>query len=191
MKVYKLVRKGKDGNCYPLFIDKSKPFTFGEEMQCEYHPTKGFAPRSVDDNPTGGWHCCFVPVAPHLSEKLKTGEERVWIECEASGKTKTYKRPFKQGGEWILVEVLKPLRVMGIDEVRAMQKDFFDKHKDFWVTLVGTSGSYTADKTIHVNAESAEKAVDLARAEWEPDTLETALVYTDEMLNNKVYTVEF
>ena len=115
----------------------------------------------------------------------------MWIECEASGKTKTYKRPFKQGGEWILVEVLKPLRVMGIDEVRAMQKDFFDKHKDFWVTLVGTSGSYTADKTIHVNAESAEKAVDLARAEWEPDTLETALVYTDEMMNNKVYTEEF
>ena len=39
MKAYKLVRLGKDGNCYPLFINKKQPFTFGKEMIAEYHPT--------------------------------------------------------------------------------------------------------------------------------------------------------
>lgn len=124
MKVYKLVRMHKDGNCYPLFIDAKQPFTFNQKMHCKYVPTKGFAPRSVDDNQTGGWHCCFQPVAPHLSETLKTGEERVWIECEAEGKTKTYKRPFKQGGEWILVETITPLRIVPWSEVRKMQAEF-------------------------------------------------------------------
>ena len=31
MTVYKLVRKLNDGLCYPLFIDKNKPFIFGLE----------------------------------------------------------------------------------------------------------------------------------------------------------------
>ena len=128
MKVYKLVRMHKDGNCYPLFIDAKQPFTFNQKMHCKYVPTKGFAPRSVDDNQTGGWHCCFQPVAPHLSETLKTGEERVWIECEAEGKTKTYKRPFKQGGEWILVETITPLRIVPWPEVRKMQAEFNEKN---------------------------------------------------------------
>lgn len=128
MKVYKLVRMHKDGNCYPLFIDAKQPFTFNQKMHCKYVPTKGFAPRSVDDNQTGGWHCCFQPVAPHLSETLKTGEERVWIECEAEGKTKTYKRPFKQGGEWILVETITPLRIVPWPEVKKMQAEFNEKN---------------------------------------------------------------
>ena len=45
MKVYKKVRIKWDGNCYPLFIGKNKPFIFGEWMQCEFIPTKGFADR--------------------------------------------------------------------------------------------------------------------------------------------------
>ena len=120
MKVYKLVRLGKDGNCYPLFIDKHKPFQFGNVMHAEFHPTKGFAPRSVDDNQSGGYHCCFHPYAPHLSIHLASGESRVWIECEASGKTKEYKRPWNQGGNWILVEYLKPVRIVPWKEVQKL-----------------------------------------------------------------------
>lgn len=128
VKVYKLVRLGKDGQCYPLFIGKDEPFQFGTVMHCQYLPTKGFAPRSVDDSQTGGWHCCFTPVAPHLSEKLASGCERVWIECEGSGKIKTYHRGLHQGGDWILVENLKPVRVMPWDEVRTLQEQFNKEH---------------------------------------------------------------
>lgn len=130
MKVYKLVRLGKDGLCYPLFIGKHKPFSFGTEMHCEYLPTKGFAPRSVDPaDKTGGWHCCFQTYAEHLKEELKTGEKRVWIECEASGRTKTYKRSLLQGGDWILCEILKPIRIVEWNEVRTMQNEFRLKNK--------------------------------------------------------------
>ena len=130
MTVYKLVRIKKDGNCYPLFIDKNKPFIFDKWMKAEFHPTKGFAPRSLNgfENPTGGWHCCFTCFASHLSEELKTGEKRVWIECESKGDSKTYKRSLIQGGDWILVEYLKPLRIVPIEEVRQMQEEFMTKH---------------------------------------------------------------
>lgn len=139
MKVYKLVRKLKNGSLKPLFIGKKKPFVIGEKMKCEYLPTKGFAPRSVDDNQSGGWHCCFQPVAPHLTETLKTGEERVWLECEAEGTTKTYHRGEHQGGDWILAEYITPLRVMPWEEVRQMQaaspkKSLFKKGDVVWVS---------------------------------------------------------
>ena len=127
MTVYKLVRIKKDGNCYPLFIDKNKPFRFGEWMQCEYHPTKGFAERSIDDNNTGGWHCTYRCLAPHLSEILANGEQRVWIECETKGKTKTYKRPKRMGGAWLLAEWIKPIRILSWDEVRKLQGEYNDK----------------------------------------------------------------
>lgn len=118
MIVYKKVRQLKDGNYYPLFIDKTKPFVFGEWMHCEFHPTKGFAERSIDTNTgekIGGWHCCFAPVAPHIADRLKNGEHRVWIECEAKGLTQTYDRPESQGGAWLLAEYIRPLRVINID----------------------------------------------------------------------------
>ena len=128
MKVYKLVRQLKDGSLTPLFIGKKQPFVFGQKMKCEFLPTKGFAPRSVDDKNSGGWHCCFTCYAAHLSEKLANGEQRVWIECEAEGTTKTYKRSLLQGGDWILVEYLTPLRVVPWDEVRKMQEQFRTQH---------------------------------------------------------------
>ena len=128
MTVYKLVRIKKDGNCYPLFIDKNKSFRFGHFIHCEYHPTKGFVPRSLEcEWLVGGWHCCFQPVAPHLSEELANGEQRVWIECEAKGMSKTYDRPESQGGAWILVEWLKPIRILPWDEVRKLQGEYNDK----------------------------------------------------------------
>jgi len=116
MIVYKKVRVLKDENYYPLFIDKKKPFKFGEWMKAGYHPTPGFAPRSlgVDENgeEIGGWHCCFKMEAPHIADELKSGEKRVWMECEAKGKMEKYDRPESQGGAWLLVQYLKPLRII-------------------------------------------------------------------------------
>lgn len=113
MKVYKKVRIKEDGNCYPLFINKNNAFRFGEWMKCEFHPTKGFAERSIDETEKiGGWHCCYSPIAPHLADKLANGEQRVWIECEAKGRTKRYERPESQGGAWLLAEYIKPLRII-------------------------------------------------------------------------------
>ena len=116
MIVYKKVRILKDGNAYPLFIDKRKPFVFGEWMKAEFHPTKGFAPRSLgkdeNGNEIGGWHCCYKPEAPHIADKLASGEVRVWMKCEAKGKMQKYDRPESQGGAWLLVEWLKPLEII-------------------------------------------------------------------------------
>lgn len=119
--VYKKVNLYKDGTLHPLFIDTKRPFTIGEWMHCEYHPTKGFMPRSVvnnfDENPTGGWHCCFSPIAPHLADELKSGQKRVWLKCEAKGLRTIYERPWNQGGSWILVEWIKPVSVLTDEEV--------------------------------------------------------------------------
>lgn len=122
MIVFKKVRILKDGNCYPLFINKTKPFTFEEWMRAEFHPTKGFAPRSLNGidnaNPIGGWHCCYKPIAPHISDELKTGEKRVWMMCEAKGEMKKYDRPESQGGAWLLVEYLKPIKLLTDAEIK-------------------------------------------------------------------------
>ena len=40
MKAYKLLRKLKDGNLYPLFIHKTYATPFNEWMQAECYPTK-------------------------------------------------------------------------------------------------------------------------------------------------------
>ena len=122
MIVYKKVRILKDGNAYPLFIDKKKPFKFGSWMKAGFHPTKGFAPRSLGKDANGeeigGWHCCYKPEAPHIADQLKSGETRVWMVCEAKGKSQKYDRPESQGGAWLLVEYLKPLRFLSDAEVR-------------------------------------------------------------------------
>lgn len=116
MVVYKKVRVLSDGNYYPLFIDKKKPFRFGEWMKAEFHPTKGFAPRSLGKdsagNEIGGWHCCYQPVAPHIADNLKSGERRVWMMCEAKGTIRKYNRPESQGGAWLLAEYLKPIKII-------------------------------------------------------------------------------
>ena len=109
MIAYKLVRKLKDGNLYPLFIDKRNPLKFDEWLEAKCYPTKGFAVRK-------GYHCTFTPYAPHLSMKLASGEERVWVECEVDNWT-TYDRPESQGGEWILSQKIKFLRILSLEEV--------------------------------------------------------------------------
>ena len=90
MKAYKLVRLLKSGEMTPLFINKSLRFEVGNTYEAEYHPTKGFSPRC-------GLHLCTKPVAPHLSMHLKSGEKRVWIDCEVDD-YEMYDRPESQGG---------------------------------------------------------------------------------------------
>lgn len=104
MTVYKLLRVGKDGQLYPLFINRNKPTPMNEWMQAECHPTKGFAVRQ-------GWHCCLKPEAPHLKTRLANGEQRVWVECEAQD-TQKYQRPESQGGTWVLAQKLKLVKIL-------------------------------------------------------------------------------
>ena len=123
MLVYKKVRLMKDGTLKPLFIGKDKPFTIGKWQHCEYIPTKGFAPRSIstdDNSKIGGWHCCFKPIAPHIADELSSGEKRIWMECEARGRSTVYKRSLLQGGSWILVEEIKPIRILTDEEVKLL-----------------------------------------------------------------------
>lgn len=112
MKAYKLLRIKKDGKLYPLFINKTTETPIGEWMVAECHPTKGFAVRK-------GWHCCFQPIAPHLKIELKTGEKRVWVECEVED-FESYNRPIVQGGAWILAQKMKINKVLTLEEVNKM-----------------------------------------------------------------------
>ena len=114
MKAYKLLRTKKDGKLYPLFINKTVETPIGEWMIAECHPTKGFAVRQ-------GWHCCFKPIAPHLKTELKTGEKRVWVECEVED-FESYNRPESQGGTWILAQRMKINRMLTMEEVEQINK---------------------------------------------------------------------
>tara|TARA_R110000772_G_scaffold140530_1_gene249697 strand:- start:821 stop:1120 length:300 start_codon:yes stop_codon:yes gene_type:complete len=97
MKAYKLIRKMKDGQLSPLFINKKSRIPIGVWLPAEAHKTKGFAFRK-------GWHCTLEPVAPHLSKK-----DRVWIEVEIED-YEHYKRPESQGGTWVLAQRMKIIR---------------------------------------------------------------------------------
>lgn len=114
MKAYKLVRQLKDGNLYPLFIDKRTPVQFDVWRKAECFPTKGFAVRQ-------GWHCCFLPIAPHLAMELANGEKRVWVEVEVEDYT-TYDRPESQGGAWILAQWIKFNKIITKEEVDKITK---------------------------------------------------------------------
>lgn len=109
MKAYKLVRK-KYGKLYPLFIDKKHEYVIGENRIAEYIPTKGFAPRI-------GFHCCFIPYAPHLKTELANGEKRVWVECNVEDIT-VYDRPESQGGKWILANQIVVTKEIDNNEVK-------------------------------------------------------------------------
>lgn len=104
MIVYKLMRIKKDGNIYPLFINKTIPTPIGEWLQAECYPTKGFAIRQ-------GWHCCFEMNAPHLKMELANGERRIWVKCEVED-YETYNRPESQGGQWVLAQRMKVIGVV-------------------------------------------------------------------------------
>ena len=105
MKAFKLFKLRKNGTLGPLFINAKQVVPVGQWLDAEAHPTPGFAYRP-------GWHCCFQPVAPHLSKEPKAGPKRVWCEVEVEG-IKTYDRPESQGGAWVLADRMKVLRVIG------------------------------------------------------------------------------
>ena len=108
MKAYKLVRKMKDGQLSPLFINRKLRLPIGEWLQAEAHKTKGFAFRK-------GWHCTLTPNAPHLSEK-----DRVWVEVEVED-TEEYNRPESQGGTWVLAQRMKVVRELSCKQVEELK----------------------------------------------------------------------
>ena len=112
MRAYKLLRKLKNGELHPLFINKKEATPFNEWLEAECHPTKGFAVRK-------GWHCCFKPFAPHLKTQLANGENRVWVQVEVQ-EIETYDRPECQGGAWILAQRMKVVREISPEEVRIL-----------------------------------------------------------------------
>lgn len=120
--VYKKVNLMKDGSLAPLFIDVKRRFVLGEWMRCEFHPTSGFAPRSINgtgEDAIGGWHSCPTTDASWIADELSTGQQRVWLECLAKNVVE-YKRP---QGIWYLSEWIKPLRVIPDEEVKWMQNN--------------------------------------------------------------------
>lgn len=111
MIVYKLFRLRKDGSIGPLFINARLRMKIGEWMPAEFHPTKGYAVRPW-------WHCCALPIAPHLTEK-----GRVWAACEVD-EYMTYFRPQNQGLKWILAKKIKVLKILTPEEVEKIRESF-------------------------------------------------------------------
>jgi len=99
MIAYKLMRKKKNNTITSLFINKKIEYKFNVWMDAEFFPTKGFAERI-------GWHCTFIPYAPHLGIK-----NRVWVKCEVED-WHSYDRPESQGGKWILANKIKLLEII-------------------------------------------------------------------------------
>lgn len=108
MVAYKLFRI-KGDKLYPLFINRQQETETGKWLKSQCLPTKGFAVRQ-------GWHCCFLPIAPHLKQNLANGEKRVWCEIEVKDFTK-YSRPESQGGSWILADQIKINHILTNEEV--------------------------------------------------------------------------
>lgn len=107
MKAYKLFRLRKDGTLGPLFIDATLRVPEGEWLTARHDIVKsGFAVRP-------GWHCCFIPHAPHLMTEFAVPDtklKRVWCEIEIGEDYRTYDRPESQGGAWILAEEIKVVK---------------------------------------------------------------------------------
>lgn len=97
MIAYKLVRKLKNGQISPLFINKKSRLPFNEWMVAEEYPTKGYKVRK-------GWHCTSQPIAPHLSLK-----DRVWIQVEIDN-YESLNRPESQGGLWFIAQKMKIIK---------------------------------------------------------------------------------
>lgn len=152
-KGYKLFERDKrNGELYPLFIGKTKPFKTNEWIHAEFIPTKGFAQR-------GGIHLgANFPSAPHLisadgTYKSQRGKnfERVWVEveynannnyndyvatlpkkCITDGIPENGFYNFKEanGSLWIITSDIKVVRIIPEDERQQMLKaKGFDEQK--------------------------------------------------------------
>lgn len=118
MRAYKLFRLRKDGTLGPLFIDATLRVNEGEWLTARHDIVKkGFAVRP-------GWHCCFIPHAPHLMTESHS-IKRVWCEIEIGEDYKTYDRPESQGGSWILAEQIKVVkRLTPVESERIVSAHF-------------------------------------------------------------------
>lgn len=96
MIAFKLLRKLKNGELHPLFIDKKRVIIENFWLEAEEVPTKGYTVRK-------GWHCLPRPKADHLSEK-----NRVWCVVDIIDFVEL-KRPINQGGKWFLAQKMKVL----------------------------------------------------------------------------------
>lgn len=102
MIAYKLLRKRRrDGTLGSLFINRGEVLPVGEWLAAQPYRTAGFAYRP-------GWHAVTRPVAPHLKERLASGEQRAWFKVELDG-VQPDRRPESQGGEWLIAERMKIL----------------------------------------------------------------------------------
>ena len=97
MIAFKLLRKLKNGELKPLFINRKQNITPGVWLQAEEHRTKGYQFRP-------GWHCLLRPEARHLSEK-----GRAWCMVEIKDVV-IHRRPEAQGGKWALAQQMKLIR---------------------------------------------------------------------------------
>lgn len=99
MIVYKLFKKRKDGSLGSLFINKKQKLPLNKWLECEDHPTKGYAHRPY-------WYYTSKPETPHLSMK-----NREWYMVEIYD-YEEFNRPKNQGGKWFLaknMEILKKI----------------------------------------------------------------------------------
>ena len=128
---YKLFRtlKSRPGELFPLFIGKTEPTPMGRWIPAENIKTKGFAHRP-------GWHVGSEQQADHLLKKDGTMDKnRVWalVEIPADinyqseadstptgdirgrvpvGGHYTFKRPQKQGSEWLIAGAIKVVKLL-------------------------------------------------------------------------------
>ena len=104
MIAYKLIKVRKDGTLGPLFIDASRRLPVGEWLEAEAVKRKGFAFRP-------GFHCCEKPIAPHLKERLSSGEVRKWFVVEIED-YRAETRPANQGNWYVAnrMKIIKPLK---------------------------------------------------------------------------------
>lgn len=95
MKAYKLVRKKKDGNYYPLYVLSKDPFPVGEwiEAKCGELTKNGKVRSKLGELAyRPGLHLCEIPHETHIGGKSKgTGhpvdylpDDLVWVEVEFS-----------------------------------------------------------------------------------------------------------
>ena len=93
-----MLRKKKNG-LTSLFINRKQVLPFGEWLDAECHPTKGYKVRPY-------WHCLSRPEAPHLTQR-----GRVWVKVQIE-KFLIFRRPESQGGEWLLAQRIKLLETI-------------------------------------------------------------------------------
>jgi hypothetical protein len=92
VKAYKLFRRGKDGNLYPLYVNNKEPVPMGKWLEAKSGP---MTPEGKVKSKLGnlafrpGWHSGNVPAAPHIGEKdagatkpMYRASDHVWAEVE-------------------------------------------------------------------------------------------------------------